>query len=63
MITRNQAKSTIKKRGWSQRKAAKYLGKNFTHLNLVLNGRRESYRLLSEIAALPDYEPEMESKS
>ncbi|HMO51912.1 MAG TPA: hypothetical protein PKE26_11065 [Kiritimatiellia bacterium] len=53
-------RQSLKKRGWSQRKAAKYLRKNFTHLNLVLNGRRQSARLLSEVAAIPPYQSGME---
>ena len=60
MFTRNQSKANIKMRGWSQRKAAKYLGRNFTHLNLVLNGKRASRDLLGRIAALPQYRPGLE---
>ncbi len=55
MITRKRAKVTIKERGWSQRKVAPFLGVTHTHLNLVLNGKRESRRLLAAIEALPTY--------
>jgi len=56
MITRNQAKKLIPQRGWSQRKAARELDVTHTHLNLVLNGRRISKRLLVRIEALPKKE-------
>jgi len=53
MMTRHQAKSHLKRLGWSQRRAAKQLGVCQEHLNRVLAGLRESRRLLSEIAKLP----------
>jgi len=52
-MTRHQAKSHLKSLGWSQRRAAKELGVGQEHLNRVLAGRRDSRRLLFEIAKLP----------
>lgn len=56
MITRYQAKVTLKKRGWSQRAAAKELGRSFPHLNYVLNGKRQSRTLLKQVMSLPPRE-------
>ena len=53
MITRHHVKHKAKKNGWSQRAMARELGRTQTHINLVLNGKRTSKRLLSRIAALP----------
>lgn len=53
MLTREQAKVDLKKKGWSYRTAAPALEVSSYHLNQVLNGYRESARLLSAIAALP----------
>ena len=47
-----QAKKKLKQLGLSQRKAAPLLGVSFPHLNYVLNGHRESRRLLRKIAEL-----------
>ena len=52
-MTGQNAKVTIKQRGWSQMAAAKKLGVTFEHLNRVLNGHRESRRLLAAIAKIP----------
>lgn len=50
--------SDIKRRlgikGWPQRDAAKEIGVTFEHLNRVLNGHRESSRLLDKLEALPN---------
>jgi transcriptional regulator with XRE-family HTH domain len=46
-------KRRLKKKGWSNRAAAQMLGVTFEHLNRVLNGHRESARLISSIEALP----------
>jgi hypothetical protein len=54
MLTGQQAKRFLKQRHWSYRKAAPLLGVRFEHLCLVLNGHRESRRLLNRIAELPD---------
>lgn len=48
------AKRTLKERGWSYRRAAPRLGVTYQHLCLVLTGRRESSRLLEQIANLPE---------
>lgn len=53
-MTRHTYKVTIKQRGWSQQAAAQQLGVTFEHLNRVLNGHRESRRLLESIQRLPD---------
>jgi lambda repressor-like predicted transcriptional regulator len=57
-----QAKALLKARGWSYRAAARALGCAYQHLSYVLNGHRESRRLLSAIAKLPRVEkPRIES--
>jgi len=56
MITPTKAKVMLKRRGWSQRRAARELGVTQTHLALVLNRDRISLRLLSRIESLPDSE-------
>ena len=38
---------------WSQRAIAQRLGRNQTHISLVLSGRRDSRSLLEKISALP----------
>ena len=68
MFTRKPIKSKVKKElrlrldaakdhmwshGWSQRRAARELGVTATHLNLVLNGVRESRRLMAGVMGLP----------
>jgi lambda repressor-like predicted transcriptional regulator len=53
MLARQLAKSELKKKGWSNRRAAPVLGVTYPHLNKVLNGHRESRRLLAAIAELP----------
>jgi len=50
---RAAAKKRLKKKGWSHRAAAAELGVTFEHLNRVLNGHRESARLIAAIEALP----------
>lgn len=56
MMTRHQAKTTLKRKGWSQRKAAPHLKVSYEHLNRVLNGHRFSTRLLNKIEVLPSKE-------
>lgn len=48
------ARNTLRRKGWSQVQAAKALGVTPIHLSYVLNGRRESRRILREIALLPE---------
>jgi lambda repressor-like predicted transcriptional regulator len=45
--------SILKDKGWSLRTAAPHLGVHFGHLHQVLQGRRESQRLLRAIQQLP----------
>ena len=52
-ITVEQAKSHLKKNGWSYRNAAEELDYSFTHLAYVLTGRRTSHTALSRILNLP----------
>lgn len=51
------AKAKLKKKGWSHRTAARELGVSFEHLNRVLNGHRESNRLLIRVDRLPVRRP------
>lgn len=51
-----QARKHLRITGWTYRAAAEELGVHFTHLALVLTGRRESRRLLTGIMALPERE-------
>lgn len=51
-ITVEQAKSHLKKNGWSYRNAAEELGYSFTHFAWVLSERRTSLTLLRSIMAL-----------
>lgn len=55
-LTANQAKSHLKKHGWSYRDAAEELGYSFTHIAFVLTGRRHSQTLLGKIMDLPKHE-------
>lgn len=52
-MTRQTAKRTLKTSGWSYRRAAPVLGVSYQHLSEVLNGRRQSRRLLAKIGTLP----------
>jgi len=52
MITRYTAKQSLKRKGWTLAAASAVLGVHRVHLSYVLNGHRESRRLLSAIAAL-----------
>lgn len=47
------AKRSLKAKGWSYRRAAPHLGVSYVHLALVLNGRRQSRRLVAKIKTLP----------
>jgi len=53
MFTREQAKVTLKDRGWSYRTAAPLLGISYQHLCWVLNGQRSSRRVLKKIELIP----------
>lgn len=46
------AKHHLKSNGWSYRSAAPVLGVNYVHLAHVLNGQRQSRRLLSAVLQL-----------
>lgn len=46
-------KRLLKKKGWSNRQAAHELGLDLSHFSRVLNGHRESARLLKAIHDLP----------
>lgn len=49
----NRHKAMLRDKGWSLRAAAPHLGVHFTHLHYVLQGSRQSRRLLAAIEALP----------
>jgi hypothetical protein len=53
MFTRESAKRSLKSKGWKYRTAAPYLGVTYQHLSEVLNGKRQSRRLISAIQDLP----------
>ena len=50
-----QAKAHLRAAGWSYRTAAPRLGVTYQHLCYVLNGQRESRRLLANIIRLPTH--------
>lgn len=50
-------KRLLAAKGWSRRAAAPLLGVHVSHLDLVLNGHRQSRRLLDRIEALPTRQP------
>lgn len=52
-FSRSRAKDHLKNYGWSYRTAAPVLGVTYTHLSLVLNGQRDSRRLLAAVNRLP----------
>lgn len=51
-MDRHKAKKTLKRGGWTYRKAAPVLGVSYQHLSDVLNGHRYSRRLLVKVAEL-----------
>jgi len=57
MLTRNAAKQKLKNLGLSYRKAAPLLGVTYPHLSYVLNGHRDSRRLLQAIDSLLFQQP------
>ena len=50
---RKIARSRARAGGWSQRAMAQHLGRNQTHVNLVLTGKRTSRSLLEKIISIP----------
>lgn len=50
---RKAARSRAHAGRWSQRAMAQHLGRNQTHINLVLTGKRSSRSLLEKIISLP----------
>jgi lambda repressor-like predicted transcriptional regulator len=48
-----EAKEELRRLGWSQRRAARKLGVHWVHLSKVLNGHRQSRRLINAIFDLP----------
>ena len=56
MVNVEQAKSKLKKTGWTYRSAAPVLGCTYQWLARVLNGHQTSAPLLEAIAALPSYQ-------
>lgn len=48
------ARNTLRRKGWTQSAAAKLLGVSPEHLCYVLNGRRQSLRILHAIDRLPE---------
>jgi len=59
----NQAKAILKARGWTYRTAGPHLGVSHPHLSEVLNGHRQSKRLLAAIATIPIAPPKPSRKS
>jgi len=49
-----QARNCLRGRGWTIAGVAKHLGITREHLSLVLNGRRQSRRILAAIQELPE---------
>jgi hypothetical protein len=47
------ARNSLRAKGWTQAAAAQVLGVTPIHLCYVLNGRRESRRVLTAISQLP----------
>lgn len=48
------ARNELRRKGYSQEAAAVQLGVTRVHLTFVLNGRRQSRRILSAIQDLPE---------
>ena len=49
----NQARATLRRKGWTYRSGAKALNRDWTHLAKVLTGKRTSKKLLVDIDQLP----------
>jgi hypothetical protein len=54
MFTRESAKRSLKSKGWTYRTVAPYLGVTYQHLSEVLNGKRQSRRIITKIPQLPE---------
>jgi transcriptional regulator with XRE-family HTH domain len=54
MFTGERAKHKLKQLGWSYRAVAPVLGITYQHLSEVLNGHRDSRRILREIERLEE---------
>lgn len=52
-MKRVDRKVTFKRKGWTYRSAAPVLGVTYQYLCDVLNGQRESRRLMSKVDSLP----------
>ena len=50
---RAAVKKRLRSKGWTHSAAAAELGVTYEHLNRVLNGHRESARLIARIESLP----------
>ena len=48
------ARDHLRRKGWSRREAAERLGVTPEHLSYVLNGHRESRRILEAIKDFPE---------
>jgi hypothetical protein len=57
-MTRTTAKRALTAKRLSYRRAAPLLGVTYQHLSEVLNGRRQSRRLLARIETLPAHQNE-----
>lgn len=49
-----EARNTLRRKGWLIKEAAVSLGVSRIHLSCVLNARRQSRRILVDIQKLPD---------
>jgi transcriptional regulator with XRE-family HTH domain len=49
-----EARNTLRRKGWTQADAARVLGVSAVHLCFVLTGKRESRRILNAITHLPE---------
>jgi transcriptional regulator with XRE-family HTH domain len=48
------ARNTLRRKGWSHKEAAERLSVSTYHLSLVLNGHRQSRRILNAIQEFPE---------
>jgi transcriptional regulator with XRE-family HTH domain len=49
-----EARNEIRRKGWNQKSAALLIGVSRQHLNWVLNGHRQSKRILNALKELPE---------
>jgi hypothetical protein len=49
----DKAKEMLRAKGWSNRRACQFLGISLNHISCVLNGHRQSRRLLIQISKMP----------